>query len=151
MPAQTVTDDPAQIRSRELALASKIRLARNGAKQGAIFTRTISVEFRRALLAEMSSDTRETLRDDNPGAFSHAINGTYPKTKPFSTVPINILAALPRLPDDIEYRFVGRHLVLHDTRANHDPRSDPMRSPRARTRRLPSLRPILMFIGVCWL
>ncbi len=66
----------------------------------------------------MSSDTRETVRDDNPGAFSHSINGTYPKTKPFSTVPINILAALPRLPDDIEYRFVGRHLVLHDTRAN---------------------------------
>ena len=33
-------------------------------------------------------------------------------------MPINILAALPKLPDDIEYRFLGRHLVLHDTRAN---------------------------------
>ncbi len=39
VPAQTVTDDPAQIRSRERALARRIRLARNGAKQGEIFTR----------------------------------------------------------------------------------------------------------------
>ena len=42
----------------------------------------------------------------------------YPKKKPLSTVPPNILAALPSLPDGIQYRFLGRHLVLHDTRAN---------------------------------
>jgi hypothetical protein len=29
-----------------------------------------------------------------------------------------LAALLPKLPDDIEYRFLGRHLVLHDTRAN---------------------------------
>jgi hypothetical protein len=33
-------------------------------------------------------------------------------------VPPNILAVLPRLPDDIPYRFFGRHLILLDTRAN---------------------------------
>jgi hypothetical protein len=33
-------------------------------------------------------------------------------------VPPHILAVLPRLPDDIEYRFLGRHLILLDTRAN---------------------------------
>ena len=33
-------------------------------------------------------------------------------------LPANILAALPRLPDDIQYRFLGPHLVLHDIRAN---------------------------------
>ena len=46
------------------------------------------------------------------------INGTYPEDKPLSTVPPNILAVLPRLPDDIQYRFLGRHLILLDTRAN---------------------------------
>ena len=33
-------------------------------------------------------------------------------------MPPNVLAALPRLPDDIEYRFMGRDLILLDTRAN---------------------------------
>jgi hypothetical protein len=118
LPPPAITNDPAQIRRAERALARKIRAAREGARQGEIFTPTISVEFRKALVLELSSNTRETLRDDNPGAFSHAINGAYPKGTPLSTVPINILAALPKLPDDIEYRFLGRHLVLHDTRAN---------------------------------
>jgi hypothetical protein len=35
-----------------------------------------------------------------------------------STVPANVLSVLPELPPDIQYRFLGRHLVLHDTRAN---------------------------------
>jgi len=50
--------------------------------------------------------------------FSHAINETYPKGTALSTVPINLLVALPKLPDDIEYRFLGRHLILYDTRTN---------------------------------
>ncbi len=29
-----------------------------------------------------------------------------------------MLAALPELPPDVHYRFLGRDLVLHDTRAN---------------------------------
>jgi len=118
LPAPAVTNDPAEIRGAERALARKIRAARNGAKQGEIFTPTISVEFKKALLLELTSNTRETVMDDNPGGFSHAINGTYPKERPLSTVPINILVALPRLPDDVEYRFLGRHLILYDTRAN---------------------------------
>ena len=48
----------------------------------------------------------------------NGINGTYPGKRPLSTVPANILARLPRLPDDVQYRFLGRHLILHDTRAN---------------------------------
>src|SRR5688572_8594590 len=43
LPAPVVTDDPAEIRRAERALARKIRAARNGAKQGEIFTATISV------------------------------------------------------------------------------------------------------------
>jgi hypothetical protein len=118
LPALRVTDDPAEIRRTVLALAREIRIARERAIQGEIFTPTITVVFRKVLLVEMSANTRAAIMDDNPGEFSHRINGIYPKRKPLSTVPPNILAALPRLPDDIQYRFVGRHLVLHDTRAN---------------------------------
>ena len=60
----------------------------------------------------------KSIRDDNPGEFDYRINGTYPKYQPLSTVPPGILAALPSLPPDVYYRFLGRDLVLHDTRAN---------------------------------
>lgn len=118
LPPLTVTDDPAEIRRAVRALAKRIRVARAGAKQGDMFTPTISVEFRRALTLEMDANTWAAIMDDNPGELSNEINGTYPEGKPLSTVPPNILAVLPRLPDDIQYRFLGRHLILLDTRAN---------------------------------
>ena len=118
LPPLTVTDDPAEIRRAVRALAKRIRVARAGAKQGDMFTPTISVEFKKALTLEMDADTWAAIMDDNPGEFSNQINGTYPEAKPFSTVPPNILAVLPRLPDDIQYRFLGRHLILLDTKAN---------------------------------
>ena len=66
----------------------------------------------------MSADAWAVIMDDNPGEFSHEINGIYPDGKPFSTVPGQILAVLPALPDGVEYRFLGRHLILLDVRAN---------------------------------
>jgi hypothetical protein len=118
LPALAVTDDPAEIGRAEHALAKKIRRARAGAKQGEIFTVAISAEFRKVLRLEINPNTWAALMDDNPGEFSRHINGSYPKKRPLSTVPPNILAVLPALPDDIQYRFIGRDLVLHDTRAN---------------------------------
>jgi hypothetical protein len=117
LPALIVTNDPAQIRKAVRALQERIRLARAEERRGEIFTPTISREFRKALTAEMNDHTWAAIMDDNPGEFSIRVNGTYPEGKPLSTVPPNILAALPRLPDDIQYRFVGRHLILLDTRA----------------------------------
>ena len=118
LPPLTVTDNPAEILHAELALATRIQAARAGARQGDIFTREIRADFRRVLLLETDSWTRAAIMDENPGAFSSRINRTYPKERSVSTVPANILAALPRLPDDIQYRFLGPHLVLHDIRAN---------------------------------
>jgi hypothetical protein len=117
-PALTVTDDPAEIRRAVLALATKIRVAREGAKEGEIFTPPVAVEFRNALRLETNENTRAAIMDDNPGEFPHRINGTYPKKKPLSTMPPGVLARLPPLPEDIQYRFLGRHLILLDTRAN---------------------------------
>jgi hypothetical protein len=118
LPPLTVTDDPAEIRNAVRSLAKRIRVARAGAKEGDLFTPTISVAFRKALILEMDANTWAAIMDDNPGEFSNEINGTYPEGKPLSTVPPSILAVLPRLPDDIQYRFLGRHLILLDTRAN---------------------------------
>src|SRR4029453_15629141 len=117
LPALSVTDDPEEIRRTGRALAERIRMARAGAKEGDIFTASISIEFRKTLLPPMNASTWSAIMYDNPGELSARINGTYPEGKPVSTVPPNILAILPSLPDDIEYRFLGRHLILLDTRA----------------------------------
>jgi hypothetical protein len=118
LPPLRVTEDPAEILAAESALAERIREARSDARRGDLFTPDIGAEFRRVLLLEMDTHTRAAIMDENPGAFSHRINGTYPKERPVSTVPATVLALLPRLPDDIQYRFLGPHLVLHDIRAN---------------------------------
>lgn len=118
LPALAVTSDPADIERAERALAQRIRVARREARQGAIFSPSISREFRNALLPVLDAETIENILDDNPGDFHHDINGRYSKERSFSTVPANVLELLPSLPADIEYRFLGRHLILRDMRAN---------------------------------
>ena len=116
--ALTITNDPAKIERAESDLAAKLRLARPEARQGDFFTPAIEREFKKALIIQMSASTWAAIMDGNPGEFPHEVNRTYTEGKSVSTVPGNILALLPTLPSDIQYRFVGRHLILHDTRAN---------------------------------
>ena len=89
-----------------------------GAHTGDIFTGEIGAAFKQALILETRSATCASIADDNPGDFSYSVNDTYPKRRALSTVPPGILMLLPRLPEDVYYRFVGQHLILHDTRAN---------------------------------
>jgi len=113
-----VTDDPRDILRAEYALASRIRAARSEAHGGEIFTADISSAFKQALILVTSSAICASISDDNPGDFSYSINDTYSKGRPLSTVPPAVLTLLPRLPADVQYRFVGNELILHDTRAN---------------------------------
>jgi hypothetical protein len=118
VPALVVTDDPAEIGRAVCALARRIQVARADARHGDIFTPAVSDAFRKALIFAVNTDTWEAIMDDNPGAFSTQVNGTYPYNEPLSTVPTSVLAVLPTLPDAIQYRFLGRDLILLDTRAN---------------------------------
>ena len=118
LPALTVTTNPAAIGAAQLGLANRIRAARAGATEGEIFTAAVRVTFKKLLILEVDEGTLAAVMEDNPGEFEHPINGTYPDGLPFATMPVNILAALPQLPADLQYRFTGHHLILVDTRAN---------------------------------
>jgi hypothetical protein len=118
LPALVVTDHAREILRAEQLLARRIREARRDARGGEIFTAEISSAFKAALALETRAATCAAVLDDNPGDFSYSINDTYPKRRPLSTVPPGILMLLPRLPADVYYRFLGRELILHDTRAN---------------------------------
>ena len=46
------------------------------------------------------------------------VNGRYPDEVPLSTVPPQVLQALPKLPEEIEYRFIENTLILLDPHAH---------------------------------
>jgi hypothetical protein len=118
LPAVIVTDDVAAIRRGTRSLAQAIRLARPGAVEGEFFTIATSLYMKRELAVVVNATVWVVIMDDNPGAFRHDIDGAYPEGKPRSTMPGIVLAQLPPLPDGIEFRFIGPHLILYDTRAN---------------------------------
>ena len=118
LPDVTVTDDVRQIRGARRSLARAIRVARPGAVQGEFFTAATSAQFQLTLAPLMNARMWAAIMDENPGAFRHDIDGAYPEGKAFSTMPGLVLARLPGLPDGIEFRFIGRHLILYDVKAN---------------------------------
>jgi hypothetical protein len=116
--------DPAQINAAQDALAQNIRTARKDARPGEIFTPEIRPLFRRLMYPELKgpdgAETKQAIKEDAPRAASVplAINARYPEDQPLPTVPANLLAALPRLPESLEYRIVKRDLILRDVDAN---------------------------------
>ena len=115
------TEDPHKIRDAQQALVERIGAARSGAKQGDIFTPEIASLFRRLLRPEAKDKTSKAMMKEdkpNPAAVSFKINSPYPDKQPLVTSPPEILAALPKLPKDIDYRFVDKYLILRDSRAN---------------------------------
>jgi hypothetical protein len=118
------TDNPAELTTRQAALAARIAALRANAKHGDVFTPEIRNTFRRLLAPELKGedgrDTKAVLKDDAPppGSVPLKINAKYPEGLPRPTVPANLLLNLPALPKGLEYRIVGKHLVLLDIDAD---------------------------------
>jgi hypothetical protein len=115
-------DDPAEIRRATDALAAAVVRARAGARQGDIFTPAIAPLIRRAIGATCEGHydrllalVNEDLEAPLPPPVVHA---RWPAGAPLPTMTPDLLAALPPLPPGLQYRFVGRDLVLHDIDAN---------------------------------
>jgi hypothetical protein len=119
------TIDPGAIAEAEKVLAAKIRSARSSVKRGDIFTPATEAMFRRLLRPQVTgssdaADNKAIIKDDapKPQEVPFKVNGEYPKDAPLSTVPPDVLKSLPPLPENLQYRFVGRHLILYCTRGN---------------------------------
>ena len=113
---------PEQIDQYERALARLIETARKNAKQGDIFTTETRAYFRRLLAAVFAGPDGKKLKasinDENPGPIQLRVNGRYPDTVPLSTMPPQVLAMLPRLPEELEFRFIGERMILLDKHAH---------------------------------
>jgi hypothetical protein len=121
-PALKETKNPAEIQVAQEALAAKIREARKAAKPGEIFTAEVRTLFRRLMYPEVrgkeGAETKQAIREDAPKGVPLKVNAKYPEGAPLPTVPPNLLAALPKLPEDLEYRIINRDLILLDVHTN---------------------------------
>ena len=120
LPALRVTDDAAEILEREAAVGSAVRAARLDPVQGAVFTAAVTDNVRLAVAAGVTrrsaSDWTHVLSE--VPAMAPRINELYPTRAALATFPPLLLQVLPSLPIDFEYRFMGRHLVVRDSRSN---------------------------------
>jgi hypothetical protein len=118
------TDEPARIQAAQDARGANIRALRANAKPGDVFTPEIRNTFRKLLAPELEGeegrDVKQVLRDDAPapGAVPLQVNAKYPEGETLPTVPAALLKNLPELPEGLEYRIIGKDLVLLDSDAN---------------------------------
>ena len=113
---------PQQIDKNQRALGQLIRNARRTAKQGDLFTPDSQAVIKR-LLARVfggpdGAALKASIMDENPGVPKVVVNERYPDTVPLSTIPPQVLEGLPKLPEEMEFRFVGNTLVLMDVHAH---------------------------------
>jgi hypothetical protein len=113
---------PEQIDKNQRLFEQKIREARKTAKQGDIFTPEARPVILRLLAAVFDGPDGKALKasimDENPKDISHSVNGRYPDTVPLSSVPPEVLQTMPKLTEDMEYRFIGDDLILLDNHAH---------------------------------
>jgi len=121
---------PVEIQAREAGLRAAIQHHRITAKPGDILAPdivpTVSSVLKSAIDRPGGAKVRASIKEGNPknekapGEVEPVIkvNAEYPKNAPLSTVPPTLLEKLPKLPSELEYRFVGRTLILRDREAN---------------------------------
>jgi hypothetical protein len=113
---------PEQIEANEEAFAQALRAARASAKPGDIFTPDVANYIRSTLKREFKESDKKEIRKIVLGADTKdvplRVNYPYPEPKEFSEMPPTLLLKLPPLPKQVNYRYVGRNLMLVDTDNN---------------------------------
>jgi hypothetical protein len=111
------TSSASELAARQESLATALKQARRDAKPGDLIppvaarqiARTIADDFRRRKPA-----ATKAVFDEVPEALRPAINKTVPDDAALATVPPLLLNNLPPLPDNLQYRFIRRDVVILD-------------------------------------
>lgn len=123
LPPLQVSRDMRVVRTAMDALATRIQAARKDARQGALLTDEVAIVFRKRIASCLSPEQMEEIlqqrEEGDPETVPPlVVNGRWPPTMPFNFVPPQLLAALPQLPPELQYRIIGRSLVLWDHHAD---------------------------------
>lgn len=111
-----------QIDRHRRGMAALLQKARPDAKRGDIFPPAARALIRRYLARVLSgadgATLKSTMQEEAVGRLNLQVNGRYPDGAPHSTMPPKVLAALPKLPEELEYRVIGDRLILLDFHAH---------------------------------
>jgi hypothetical protein len=126
LPPLRTTTNMDEIRINMQVLARQIVLARQHAAEGDIITPEVARLFRRRIATclppeEWAAILAELAKDDDGvpvPAVALRVNMPWPEHISFGFVPSQLLFALPPLPAELQYRIIGRSLVLWDHHAN---------------------------------
>lgn len=120
VPTPRVSSDAGEIRRAVDALGAQIRKARQTAKPGDIFAPEIASMIRARIRTGCGGDfesVRDTAHHDMGQIPAATVNGKWPGPA-MTVMPVTVLCQLPSLPEELEYRFVNRALVLWDAHAD---------------------------------
>jgi hypothetical protein len=110
--------DPEELSRQAEQRAAAIRSARPLASEGTIFTPRVTVFFRARLIHAAQIGAIDLATEADP--YDDVVLGVH-AALPWSAgrpAAPRLVGLLPPLPDELEYRFVGRHLVLLDVDTN---------------------------------
>ena len=103
------------------ALAAAVQQARQNAGVGDLFAPPVAALFKRKINDAMrTTSLRQALAaidDDEPTIRAPKIHLRFPGASQMATMPPSLLNLFPTLPKELEYRIVGRNLVLRDVGA----------------------------------
>jgi hypothetical protein len=122
LPPLPTEADPKVIDKHQRAMEALLKQHRSAARRGDLFAPDMERLIRR-LFAQIFKGTegaklKATIMDENPTSIKLAVNGRYPDEVPLSTMPPQVLAMLPKLPEELEYRFIGHRLILLDVHSH---------------------------------
>lgn len=103
------------------ALAGAIQRARQNAQVGDVFVAPITAVFKRTVDAAVRTPEMQkvlaAIDDEEPTVRVPKIHLRFPGASQMATMPASLLNVLPNLPKELEYRIIGRFLVLRDVDA----------------------------------
>jgi hypothetical protein len=121
LPALPDKATPRQIDDYQRSLGRLITEARRGARKNDVFGPDVPAIIRRNLAPLFKGPEGAKIRAsiiDEPHPVVPAVNVRYPDEVPLSTMPPDVLRALPKLEEGLEFRFIDRHLILLDVKSH---------------------------------
>ena len=126
VPPVLITPDIEQIQRAVRALQLRIQIARVTARPEDIITPEVARMFRRRIATCLTPEQWKAVfadraRDEEGEPIEPPplhVNMEWPEQVPFDFVPPQLLQSLPTLPQELQYRIIGRSLILWDHHAN---------------------------------
>lgn len=107
-----------QIENHKMSFQKAVQSARTNAKQGEIFNPAAALLIKKIIKNEFKGKDRIELRqavfEAETAGVPMKINYPYPDSKEQIDMPPTLLLALPQLPKQLRYRFVGKNFLLVD-------------------------------------